>query len=35
MIDLLAALTLLGVPATILFTVRCVIQRQNRKDSGD
>ena len=32
MIDLLAALILLGVPAAILFAIRCAIERQNRND---
>lgn len=32
MIDLLAALTLLGAPAAALYGVRCAITRQFRKE---
>jgi len=34
MTDLLAVLILLGVPAAVLFAIRCAIKRQNRNDLG-
>lgn len=32
MTEMLAALMLIGVPASVLFAVRCAIQRQNHRD---
>ena len=35
MIDLFAALTLLGAPAAALFAIRCTIQRQFRRECDE
>lgn len=35
MIDLFAALTLLGAPAAALFAIRCAIQRQFRRECDE
>lgn len=35
MIDLLAALILLGAPAAALFAIRCIIQRQFRRECDE